>query len=32
LKKLARQLQSMFGDVIIKISKKDEDPFRWKIL
>jgi dinuclear metal center YbgI/SA1388 family protein len=32
LKKLARQLQSRLEQVIIKISKKDADPFRWKIL
>jgi dinuclear metal center YbgI/SA1388 family protein len=32
LKKLARQLQSRLGQVIIKTSKKDTDPFRWKIL
>jgi len=32
LRKLARQLQSRLGKVIIKVSKKDADPFRWKIL
>ena len=32
LKKLARQLQKQTKDVIIKTSKKDADPFKWKEL
>jgi len=32
LKKFAKQLQNQINDVTIKISKKDADPFKWKIL
>ena len=32
LKKLAKQLQRQIGQVTIKISKKDVDPFKWKKL
>lgn len=32
LKKFAGQLQKEIGEVTIKISKKDADPFRWKTL
>jgi dinuclear metal center YbgI/SA1388 family protein len=32
LKKFAKQLQKQLGQISIKISKKDADPFKWKIL
>jgi dinuclear metal center YbgI/SA1388 family protein len=32
LKKFAKQLQKQIGQITIKISKKDADPFKWKIL
>ena len=32
LKKFARQLQKELNEVSIKISKKDADPFKWKII
>jgi dinuclear metal center YbgI/SA1388 family protein len=32
LKKFAKQLQKQIGQISIKISKKDIDPFEWKIL
>ncbi|MBN2136184.1 MAG: Nif3-like dinuclear metal center hexameric protein [Sedimentisphaerales bacterium] len=32
LKKFAKQLKKQLNSVIIKVSKKDADPFRWKIV
>jgi dinuclear metal center YbgI/SA1388 family protein len=32
LKKFAKQLQKQIGQITIKISKKDADPFKWKTL
>ena len=32
LKKLAKQLQKQISQITVKISKKDADPFKWKIL
>lgn len=32
LNKFARQLQKQLGEVTIKVSKKDADPFKWKKL
>ncbi len=32
LKKLAKQLQKQAKEITIKISKKDADPFKWKVL
>jgi dinuclear metal center YbgI/SA1388 family protein len=32
LRKLAKQLQKQIGQITIKISKKDADPFNWKTL
>ncbi|MDD5065146.1 MAG: Nif3-like dinuclear metal center hexameric protein [Phycisphaerae bacterium] len=32
LKKFAKQLQKQIGQVTIKISRKDADPFKWKTL
>jgi dinuclear metal center YbgI/SA1388 family protein len=32
LKKFAKQLQKQIGQISIKISKKDADPFKWKTL